>query len=127
MRVRERAPRISGATWVTAARAAVAEGYVAAIVERSRDDVMQSWEFPSCVVPLGRDAIAVAAGHPSDDDEVLANWAGRVAHGAARMGARRAVISGGARARAAVADALALVGIDVTPEAVPGGRERGAR
>jgi hypothetical protein len=101
------------APWLPAARAAVAEGFVAAMVEDARDQAMHSWEYPSCVVPLGEAALAIAAGHPSDDDEVLAAWAGRVAKAAAMSGVRRAVVAGGERARAALLDALGLVGIEV--------------
>jgi hypothetical protein len=101
------------AHWLPAARAAVAEGFVAATVEAARNEAMQSWEFPSCVVPLGEAALAIAAGHPSDDEEVLAAWAARVAKAAALSGVRRAVVAGGERARAALIDALGLVGIEV--------------
>jgi hypothetical protein len=101
------------AAWLPAARAAVAEGFVAAMVEDTRDDAMRSWEYPSCVVPLGEAALAIAAGHPSDDEEVLAAWAARIAKAAAMSGVRRAVVAGGERARAALLDALGLVGIEV--------------
>lgn len=101
------------APWLPAARAAVAEGFVAATVEQARNEAMQSWEFPSCVIPLGEAALAIAAGHPSDDEEVLAAWAARVAKAAALSGVRRAVVAGGERARAALLDALGLVGIEV--------------
>lgn len=101
------------APWLPAARAAMAEGFVAAMVEDARREAMQSWEFPSCVVPLGEAALAIAAGHPSDDEEVVAAWAARVAKAAALSGIRRAVVAGGERARAALVDAFGLVGIEV--------------
>ena len=101
------------APWLAAARAAVAEGFVAAMVEDARDEAVRSWEYPNCVVPLGEAALAIAAGHPSDDEEVLAAWAARVAKAAAMSGVRRAVVAGGERARAALLDALGLVGIEV--------------
>jgi hypothetical protein len=101
------------APWLTAGRAAAAEGFAAALVEMARRDAMHAWEYPSCVVPLGKAALAIAAGHPSDDDEVLAAWAARVAKAAALGGARRAVVSGAERACAALVDALTLVGIEV--------------
>ncbi len=101
------------APWLSSARAAVAEGFVAATVEDAKDDALRSWEYPSCVVPLGEAALAIAAGHPSDDEEVLAAWAGRIAKAAAMSGVRRAVVAGGERARAALLDALGLVGIEV--------------
>jgi hypothetical protein len=101
------------APWLVPARAALAEGFAGALVEGVRQEDMRSWEFPACAVPLGEAAAAIAAGHPSDDDEVVAAWAARVAKGAAGKGIRRAVVSGAERPRAAVVDALALVGIEV--------------
>jgi hypothetical protein len=103
------------APWLVPARAALAEGFAAALIEDVKREGMQSWEYPACTVPLGEAAIAVAAGHPSDDDEVLAAWAARVAKSAAAKGIRRAVVAGSEHARAAVIDALALVGIEVRP------------
>jgi hypothetical protein len=65
------------------------------------------------VVPLGEDAIAIACGHPTADPEALAEWANGVAARASKANVRRAVLSGEARARAAVANALEFVGIAV--------------
>jgi hypothetical protein len=112
------------ATWLVTARAALAEGFAAALIESVRAEDMRSWEFPACAVPLGEAAIAITAGHPSDDDEVLAAWAGRVAKGAATKGIRRAVVAGNDRAHAAVVDALALVGIEVHATGRPGSAGR---
>jgi hypothetical protein len=103
------------AAWVAPARAAAAEGFAAVIVEAARRDSLQAWEFPSCAVPLGEGALAIAASHPSDDDEVVAAWAARVAKAAALKGVRRAVVAGSERARAAIVEALGLVGIEVRP------------
>jgi hypothetical protein len=103
----------SAAPWVVSARAALSEGFASVLIEAARSDAMQSWEFPSCVVPLGEAALAIAAGHPSDDDEAIAAWSARVAKEAALRGVRRAVIAGGERACAALVDALCLVGIEV--------------
>jgi hypothetical protein len=101
------------APWVVAARAALAEGFASALIEAAQRNAMEAWEFPSCAVALGEAALAIAAGHPSDDDEVLAAWAARVAKNAALRGIRRAVVAGGERACAALVDALYLVGIEV--------------
>jgi hypothetical protein len=114
----------TSATWLVPARAALAEGFAAALIESVRAEDMRSWEFPACAVLLGEAAVAVTAGHPSDDDEVLAAWAGRVAKGAAAKGIRRAVVDGNDRARAAVVDALALVGIEVHAAGRPGSAGR---
>jgi hypothetical protein len=101
------------APWVIPARAALAEGFASALIEAARREAAEAWEFPSCAVALGEAALAIAAGHPSDDDEVLAAWAARVAKSAALRGVRRAVIAGGESACAALVDALYLVGIEV--------------
>lgn len=101
------------ATWLGPARAAVAEGFAGTLIEEARRESAQAWEYPSCAVPLGDSSMAVAAGHPSDDDEVLAAWAGRVAQAAALKGVRLATVAGNEAARAALVDALRLVGIDL--------------
>ena len=100
-----------GAAWVRPARAALAEGFASTIIDGARREATQAWEFPSCVVPLGEAAVAIAASHPSEDDEVLTAWAGRIAKEAALRGVRRAVVCGRDVACAAVMDALMLVGI----------------
>jgi len=101
-----------GARWAASARAAVAEGFAMALTEEARHDAARGWEFPGCAVALGEGALALAAGHPSDDDEVLAAWAARVANAAALKGVRRAVVAGPERPRAALAEALGIVGIE---------------
>jgi hypothetical protein len=107
------------APWLVPARAAVAEGFSATLVENAALEAMRTWEFPSCAVPLGHAGLAICAGHPSDDDEVLAAWAARVAKASALAGVRRAVVSGGERASAALVDALGLVGIEVNEAPKP--------
>lgn len=107
------------AAWLVPGRAAVAEGFAATIMEDARREAMRAWEFPSCAVPLGQAGLAFAAGHPSDDDEIVSAWAARVAKAAALAGARRAVVSGGERASAALIDALNLVGIEVNAAPKP--------
>jgi hypothetical protein len=104
---------LGAAPWLAPARAAVAEGFTATVVEDAQLEALRTWEYPSCVVPLGQAGLAIAAGHPSDDEEILAAWAGRLAKAAALAGIRRAVVSGGELATAALVDALTLVGIEV--------------
>jgi hypothetical protein len=106
------------APWLVAARATVVESFSAALAENARREADQGWEFPSCAVPLGQAAVAIAAGLPSDDDEQISAWAARVAKAAALSGVRRAVVSGGERACAALLDAFALVGVEAneTPQ-----------
>jgi hypothetical protein len=101
-----------GARWVGPARAALLEAFASALLEKARQDAMESWDFPKCVVPLSETRIAIAAGHPSEDPEVLSDWAARIANAAALKGVRQAVVSGAEPARAAVEEALAVVGID---------------
>jgi hypothetical protein len=111
------------APWAAPARAALAEGFAAALVESVRREAMHEWDFPSCAVPLGGATLAIAAGHPSDDDEVLAAWAARVAKAAALKGVRCALVAGNERARAAVVEALTFVGIETkTGESQAGSR-----
>lgn len=108
------------APWLPTCRAALVEGFTATLVDDARREAMHTWDFPGCAVPLGQAALAIAAGHPSDDDEIVDAWAARVAKSAALSGIRRAIVSGGDRACAAVVDAMTLVGIDV--HAVPKAR-----
>jgi len=100
------------ASWIQPARAAVAEGFAMVLVEDATRKAQEAWEFPECSVRLGEGAVAIAAGNPSDDDEILAAWAARVANAAARDGIRRAIVSGRERPRGAVIEALGFVGIE---------------
>lgn len=102
------------ARWMAPARSALAEGFAMALTEEARRDAAKGWEFPDCAVPLGEGVIAIAAGHPSDDDEILSAWAARVANAAALKGVRRAILGGPQRPRGALADALAIAGITAT-------------
>jgi hypothetical protein len=103
----------SDAPWAVPARAAVAEGFAAALVEGARQQAMKAWDFPSCTVPLGEAAVAIAADYPSDDEELLAVWAANVAKAAALGGVRRAIVAGNERASAAVVEALEFAGVEV--------------
>jgi hypothetical protein len=106
---------LRGAPWLSPARAAVAEGFAGALVEEAGREAAQAWEYPNCTVKLPDGTMAIAAGHPSDDEETLAAWAGRVAKEAALQGVRRAAVSGNPSARAAVIEALGLAGIAIDP------------
>jgi hypothetical protein len=101
------------------ARAAVAEGFAAARAEAARIEAAAQWDFPACTVPLDGVSIAIAAGHPDDDEDALAAWAARVANGVVRAGYRRAVLAGNARACAALEDALSLAGVTVRTTSPP--------
>ena len=107
------------AAWLVPGRAALVEGFAAIVAEDARREALRAWEFPSCAVPLGQAGLAIAAGHPSDDDEVVSAWAGRVAKAAALAGSTTRRRLGGERASAALIDALSLVGIEVNEAPKP--------
>jgi hypothetical protein len=108
--------------WVPHARAALAEGFVTALRERVEGELLGSWEYPRCAVPLPDHALAIAANHPSDDAEELSGWAARAAKAAALAGIRKVVVAGREPARTAVIDALRVVGVavEVVPSAADG-------
>jgi hypothetical protein len=99
--------------WLAPGRAAVVEGFTRALLERVREDALRSWDFPRCAVSLPGNVIAVAAGLPSDDPEMLAEWAARIAKAAALQGVRQAFVEGPEAAREAVEDAFDIVGIEI--------------
>jgi hypothetical protein len=98
---------------VASARASIAEGYVAAALDAERARARRAWEYPACAARIDGATAAIVAGAPEDDDEALGDWAARVASGASKDGIREVVVSGPPRARAELAEALALLGIEV--------------
>lgn len=105
------------ATRLAAARASLVEGYVAAVRDGERAAALAAWAYPACVVPLVDGAVAIACGLPTDDGEALGAWAAQIAGRLVKAKVRRAVLSGPPRARAEVASAVELVGIEVVPDA----------
>ncbi len=105
-----------GAPWVAPARAALVEGYASTLLEKAEEEARGNWDFPKCVVALSETRIAVAAGYPSEDPELLSEWAAKIAKAAALRGVRRAFVSGPNLARTSVEDALAVVGIQLDHE-----------
>jgi hypothetical protein len=103
--------------WIDAGRAALTEGFTRALLERVQQDALRSWDFPRCAVAITSDTIAVTAGLPSDDPEVVAEWAASVAKAAALQGVRRAIVTGPEAARVALEDALDVVGIKIATQA----------
>jgi len=93
------------------ARAAMVESYVHATGIQSREEARRAWAPPACIVGVEDGLIAIAAGHPVDDAEALADWASKVAHAATLSGARRAVVSGSEAAVQALEEALDLAGV----------------
>jgi hypothetical protein len=101
------------APWLAGARAALCEGFSASLIEMARSAAMLGWEFPRCAVKVDHQTIAIAAGYPADERDVLEAWAARTAKAAALLGIRRAIVNGAAAPRDAMVDALAVVGIEV--------------
>src|SRR5262249_34921446 len=84
------------------ARAALAEGFQAAVLDRWQARAASAWEYPACSVRIDEQVAALAAGYPSDDGEAIAAWSARVAAGCVRDGLRTAVVAGPEHARAAL-------------------------
>lgn len=100
------------ATLVAPARASVAEGYLAAVLEVERVLARQTWEYPACAVRLAKDTVALAAGYPADDTEALADWSARVALCVSRNGYKQAILAGPEQVSSELQQALALVGVE---------------
>lgn len=111
------------------ARASVLEGYVAAMRETERGVARSAWDYPSCTVKLDAETVAVACGCPFEDGDALANWAAKVASRISRDGFKTAILSGTDEAKSELADALALVGVDVRADGQdkPAGSKRWLR
>jgi hypothetical protein len=104
---------IRPASWLAPGRAAVVEGFTRELLERAHQDALRTWQFPRCAVALPGGVLAVAAGFPSDDPELVREWAAGIAKAAALQGIRQAFVSGPDESRAAVEDAFDVVGIRV--------------
>ena len=94
-------------------RVAIAEGFAAAQLDMARAEALAAWDPPFCVVPVDDTTIAVAAGFPNDDHDVLEAWSAKIAQAALASGARSAFVAGRSAAVRAVTDALTLVGVAV--------------
>jgi hypothetical protein len=105
------------AAWLVGARAAACEGFFGELVEMARADALGAWEFPRCAVTVAVNEIAIAAGHPADERDVLEAWAARAAKSAALLGVRRAFLSGRDGPRRAMMEALGVAGIEVVDAA----------
>jgi hypothetical protein len=103
------------------ARASVAEGYFAGVLETERAAGRRAWEYPACAVRVAKDTVALAAGYPADDGEALADWAARVALCVSRDGYKQAILAGSAAAKGELQQALALVGVELVTSAEPRG------
>lgn len=111
------------------ARASIAEGYFAVVVEGERASARAAWEYPGCAVRASEDTVAIVAGHPAEEGEPLADWAARVALAVSREGYRRAIVGGPQAAINELAQALDLLGIErvAAPPSSRGPRAGGDR
>jgi hypothetical protein len=107
------------ASRVAAARASLIEGYIAAVRDAAWTASLAHWEYPACAVPLEHGAIAIACGYPTGDGEALADWAARTVGRLVKANVRRVVLSGPEAAKAEVASAAALVGIEIVASMHP--------
>jgi hypothetical protein len=95
------------------ARASVAEGYFAVVIEGERASARRVWEYPACAVRVTKDRVAIVAGYPTDDGEALADWSARVALAVSRAGYKHAVLAGSEAAKAELGQALSMVGVQL--------------
>lgn len=107
---------------LASSKAALLEGYVAAIRDSERAHALGAWEYPACVVPLDDSSVAIACGYPSTDREELGAWAARIAGHLSKARVRRVVLAGKSEARAELAAVVELVGIEVDSPKRPHGR-----
>jgi DNA-binding LacI/PurR family transcriptional regulator len=97
---------------IAPSRASIAEGYVSALRDLEREEANRAWTYPSCVVTLDDETVAIAAGYPGDGDG-LGDWAAKIASKLSQKGTRTAIVAGSDPARREVLAALNLVGISV--------------
>ena len=99
------------------ARASVAEGYFAVVIEGERTSARRAWDYPACAVRVSTDTVAIVAGYPADDGEALADWSARVALAVSREGYKHAVVAGSEAAKAELGQALAMLGVGLASSA----------
>jgi hypothetical protein len=102
------------------ARRVLAEGFAAAARDDAHAEMLASWEPPHCIVRIDATTVAITAGFPDDDHELLEAWAARVTQFVLADKKRNAIVSGRDEAVRALVDALTLVGVTlVSPGASP--------
>jgi hypothetical protein len=99
------------------ARVALAEGFAAALFDIARVEALATWAPPHCVVRIDENTVAIAAGFPDDDHELLAAWSARVTQWVLADKKRNAIVTGRPAAVHALVDALSLVGITLIASA----------
>ncbi len=101
------------------ARVAIAEGFAAALVDIARAESLATWAPPNCIVRIDESTVAIAAGFPDDDHDLLDAWAARVTQWVLADKKRNAIVTGRPAAVRALVDALTLVGVTL-----PGASEK---
>ncbi|MEO8876228.1 MAG: hypothetical protein ABI461_11620 [Polyangiaceae bacterium] len=96
---------------IAGVRVALAEGFAAALLDMAKTDSLAAWEPPMSIVTVDATTVAIAAGFPDDDHELLDAWAARVTQHVLSSKRRNAIVSGRPAAVRALVDALTLVGI----------------
>lgn len=103
-------------------RVALAEGFAAALLDLAKSESLATWDPPHGIVRIDATTVAIAAGFPDDDHELLAAWSARVTQWVLANKKRNAIVSGRPAAVGALVDALTLVGVTwVLDEGAGGG------
>jgi hypothetical protein len=104
---------------VVHARVALAEGFAAAVRDSARAESLATWEPPHCIVRVDANTVAISAGFPDDDHDLLEAWSARVTQWVLADKKRNAIVTGRAPAVHALVDALTLVGVTLVSDASP--------
>jgi hypothetical protein len=99
------------------ARVAIAEGFAAAVHDEARAEMLATWDPPHCIVRIDADTVAISAGFPDDDHDLLEAWAARVTQWVLSDKKRNAIVTGREAAARALIDALTLVGVTLVSPA----------
>jgi hypothetical protein len=103
------------------ARVAVAEGFAAAVRDAARAEMLATWDPPHCIVRVDASTVAISAGFPDDDSDLLEAWSARVTQWVLADKKRNAIVTGREASVRSLIDALTLVGVTLVSEksAVP--------
>jgi hypothetical protein len=95
------------------ARAAVFEGYAAALRDLVVHESLGEWLPPAGIVRLSADAFAVAAHYPAREPDEISEWSTRVARFLKERGAKKVHVDGDPQLLRELRDTLLLAGMDV--------------
>lgn len=101
------------------ARVAIAEGFAAAVHDIARAEMLATWNPPHCVVRVDANTVAISAGFPDDDSDLLEAWAARVTQWVLSDKKRNAIVTGRTASVRSLVDALTLVGVTLVSENSP--------